>query len=106
MSIKKVFLTAVLCFSGNLLAYTGLGDGSSANPYQIANVADFQQLCNTPDDWWASFILTANIDLTGETLTPIGNESTKFTGVFHGKDKIISNAVINQPSSDYIGLFG
>ncbi len=99
-------LTAVLCFRGSLLAYTGPGDGSSGNPYQIANVADFQQLCQTPGDWWASFILTANIDLAGETLTPIGNESTKFTGVFDGNNQIISNAAINQPGSNYIGLFG
>jgi Cu/Zn superoxide dismutase len=31
---------------------------------------------------------------------------TDFTGVFDGNNKIIGNAVINQPGSDYIGLFG
>ena len=110
MKIKSEFftaiLTAVLCFSDNLSAYTGLGDGSSGNPYQIANVADFQQLCNTPDDWWKSFVLTANIDLTGEILTPIGSANSNFTGVFDGNNNVISNAVINQPASDFIGLFG
>jgi hypothetical protein len=85
--------------------YSG-GDGSAENPYQISCVQDWQELMATPDNWWRSFILTANIDLTGETLTPIGTESAYFTGVFDGNDKIISNAVINQPGSDYIGLFG
>ena len=46
MKNKGVFftaiLTAVLCISGNVLAYTGLGDGSTGNPYQIANVAEKQ----------------------------------------------------------------
>jgi hypothetical protein len=85
--------------------YSG-GDGSAENPYQISIVQDWQKLMATPDDWWKCFILTANIDLAGVTLTPVGTESNYFTGVFDGNDKIISNAVINQPGSDYIGLFG
>ena len=109
MKIKGVFLaailTAVLSISGNLLAYSG-GDGNSVNPYQIANIADFQQLTIDDPNWNKSFILTADVNLAGVTLTPVGNSSTKFTGVFDGNDYIISNAVINQPSSDYIGLFG
>ncbi len=67
MKIKSVFLaailTAVLCISGNLLAYSGDGDGSVGNPYQIANVPDFQQFSATPGDWVRCFILTADIDL-------------------------------------------
>ena len=103
---SAVILTAVLCISGNLWAYSGDGDGSAGNPYQIANVADFQQLTIDDPNWNMSFILTADINLAGVTLTPVGNSSTEFTGVFDGNDNIISNAVINQPGSDYVGLFG
>jgi hypothetical protein len=111
MRIKGIFvvaiLTAVLCVSGTVLAgtYSG-GNGSSWNPYQISTVEDWQDLMATPGDWYWFFILTADIDLTGETLTPVGNGSTPFTGVFDGNDNIISNAVINQPGNDYIGLIG
>ena len=104
--LVSAILTAILCFNGNLLAYSGDGDGSTENPYQISTVEDWQQLMATPDDWGSSFILTADVNLAGVTLTPVGNSSTQFTGVFDGNDNIISNAVINQPGSDYIGLFG
>jgi hypothetical protein len=86
-------------------AYSG-GTGEPNNPYQIANVADFNQLSLDPNNWNKSFIMTADVNLAGVTLTPVGNNSKNFTGVFDGNDNIISNAVINQPSSNYIGLFG
>jgi hypothetical protein len=99
-------LVVLLCWKGDLAAYSGSGDGSPGNPHEIATAGDFQQLCQTPDDWYKSFVLTADIDLAGKTLTPVGNETTQFTGVFDGNGKVIGNAVINQPGSDYIGLFG
>jgi hypothetical protein len=110
MKIKDGFLSAilttVLCFNGNLLAYPGGGDGTAENPYQISSVEDWQELMASPSDWSSSFILTADIDLAGVTLTPIGNSTTQFTGVFDGNDNVISNAEVNQPGSNYVGLFG
>jgi hypothetical protein len=85
--------------------YTG-GSGTSIDPYQIAKVADLQLLMASPADWDKYFIQTADINVQGIEMTPIGNDVNNFTGVFDGNDNIISNAVINQPSSDYIGLFG
>jgi hypothetical protein len=113
----SVILTAVLCISGDVLAYSG-GDGSAGNPYQIANVADFQQLSNTPTDWYLSFILTENIDLIGLTFAqaPIAPgtiidldgvfQGPKFTGIFDGNEHTISNLTINASTKAYIGLFG
>jgi len=110
-------LTAILTLAAGsaLSAYSG-GTGDPNTPYQIANVADFQQLSATPTDWNKSFILTANIDLTGLTFTkaPIapdtstssGFQGTPFTGVFDGNGHIISNLTITAYASDYIGLFG
>jgi len=93
------------------------GSGTQADPYQIANVADFQLLSAMPTDWDKSFILTANINLTGLTFnqapiapdtdsTNSGFQGTAFTGVFDGNDHVISNLTITASTKDFIGLFG
>lgn len=98
---------AILALSGIAWAgtYSG-GDGQELTPFQISTAADWQELMITSGDWGAYFELTANIDLTGISLTPVGNSSTHFTGVFNGNGHLLTNAVINQPATDYIGLFG
>jgi hypothetical protein len=85
--------------------YSG-GDGEELTPYLIGDVDDWQELMATPADWGSLFSLTSDINLAGITLTPIGGESINFTGVFNGNLHAISNATINLPSSDYVGLFG
>jgi hypothetical protein len=119
MKIKGEFLAAILaailCISGNLLAYSG-GTGEPNNPYQIANVADFQQLTIDDPNWNKSFILTANIDLASLTFiqAPIAPDistsslfqGTEFTGVFDGDGHIISNLTITASEKEYVGLFG
>ena len=42
----------------------------------------------------ASAVLTADIDLSGETWTPIGSESTPYTGTFDGQGYTISGMTI------------
>lgn len=41
-----------------------------------------------------------------EGFTPIGTETTPFTGTFDGKGHIIRNFTILRASQDYVGLFG
>ena len=74
--------------------------------YQISSVAELQTLCNTPGDYSKMFILTADLDCSGAALTPIGNISTPFTGVFDGNSHVISNLTITASAQDDIGLFG
>jgi Zn-dependent metalloprotease len=74
--------------------------------YQISSVADLQALCNTPGNYGQHFILTADLDCSGAALTPIGNSSTPFTGIFDGNGHTISNLTITASTQDYIGLFG
>lgn len=110
MKFRGVFLSAILAvvlgISGSLLAYSG-GNGSVGNPYQIATVADYQQLSSTPAHWGSAFILTANIDLAGVTITPIGNNSTKFTGVFDGDGHTLNHLTYTATGySNAFGLFG
>lgn len=85
--------------------YSG-GDGTESSPYRIAEVNDWQELMTEPNDWGSSFILTTDVNLAGVSLVPVGNGHIRFTGVFDGNDYVISNVVINQPSSSHVGLFG
>ncbi len=85
--------------------YSG-GSGTQENPYILKAVADWQKLMNAPGDWDKHFILTANIDLQGVALSPVGNWIRPFTGVFDGKGRILRNADVNMPSSFCVGLFG
>ena len=110
--INLITITAALLIVSiapyTCLAYSG-GNGTTGNPYQIANVADFQQLSTTSTDWSKSFILTANINLTSMTFTqaPIApNLNAKFTGIFNGNGHIISKLTVTASTKDYVGLFG
>jgi uncharacterized protein YjdB len=57
-----------------------------------------------------TIILGNNIDLSayasGDGWIPIGDNSRRFSGVFDGNGKTISNLTINRTSDNYIGLFG
>jgi hypothetical protein len=104
---RKVLVIAgiVFCLFSSVFAYSG-GSGEPNDPYRIATVSDWQQLKNTSSDWNKNFIMTADVNLQGVALTPVGNSTNKFTGVFDGNSYIIRNANINMPGSDNVGLFG
>ena len=53
----------------------------------------------------ANAVLTADIDLSGQNWTPIGNGSTAYTGTFDGQGHTISGMTIENAAS-YSGLFG
>jgi hypothetical protein len=95
----------VLCLFSSVFAYSG-GLGTAINPYQISNVPDWNSLMSTPSDWDKNFIMTADVNLHGIALTPVGTVSINFTGVFDGNSHIIRNADTNSPNLNYIGLFG
>ena len=85
--------------------YTG-GTGTTDDPYQISNVADLQLLMASPADWNKYFIQTADINMQGIEMTPVGNDVNNFTGSFDGQSYIISNVYINMSGSNNVGLFG
>ena len=85
--------------------YSG-GLGTAAAPYRISVVADWKLLMSTPADWNKYFILTADIDLIGVGLVPVGNHENIFTGKFNGNGFTLRNTVVNLPSADYVGVFG
>ncbi|MHB0946905.1 MAG: GLUG motif-containing protein [Sedimentisphaerales bacterium] len=105
MHISILSAVIILCLFSSVFAYSG-GSGTATSPYKIATVADWQQLMSSTGHWSAYFVMTADVNLYGVVLTPVGNSTTQFRGIFDGNDHIISNVVINQPSSSYVGLFG
>ncbi|HRW62292.1 MAG TPA: GLUG motif-containing protein [Bacteroidales bacterium] len=89
------------------------GDGSEANPYEIATLENLAWVMYNDTVWDKNFIQTANInaaktivwkDSTG--FTPIGNSTLSFTGRYNGKGYTIDSLHIIRESEDYIGLFG
>ena len=95
----------VLCLFSAVYASSD-GNGTPADPCQIRNVSDWQHLMNTSTDWSKCFIMTADIDLQGLPLTPVGSSTPYWTGVFDGDGYVIYNANMNKPTTDNVGLFG
>ena len=107
-------VVAALAVPSLAAAYSG-GDGSAASPYQIHAVDDLLALSTTSGDWSKHFILTADIDLAGQTfyqavIAPDTNPSsryfqgTAFTGSFDGNHHTIDHLTIL--GQTYLGLFG
>ena len=94
-------------------------DGSTrpflASEYSTT-ITNAHQLQLMAMDLTATYTLGANIDMTGSWaasgmwssagFVPVGNSSTVFTGTFDGAGHTITDLVINQPATNYIGLFG
>ena len=80
-TLKTVILIVLFL---SLASYGGTysgGDGNDVSPYQINEPSDWLELMADANDWDKHFILTSDIDMEGIEMTPVGNESTNFTGV-------------------------
>ncbi len=89
------------------------GDGTSGNPYQISALDNLLWLSAHPSSWDKNFIQTANIDASAtqswdleDGFSPIGNETTKFTGVYDGDSHTIGSLHIDRSGKYYQGVFG
>jgi len=117
----KIFFVALLFFVlGAPGVFAACGDsisggsGTSGDPYQINDATELAAINNCLGSSNSSkyFKLIVNIDLnvapynTGSGWTSIGNNSSYFYGKFDGDYKTISNLYLNQPTTDYVGLFG
>ena len=83
------------------------GDGTAANPYQIATADDLKAFRDRVNNGETTLnaILTADITLDkSETWTPIGNSSKMYEGTFDGQGHTISGLNVN--GSVDAGLFG
>ena len=116
--MRGLILAAVMYVSGSVFGVLS-GSGTQANPYLIQSRADFDEFAEN-SSYWASGVCTklmCDIDLAGTTYTQAvvasdvddtewGFQGTQFEGVFDGNGHTVYNLMINQPTKDYIGLFG
>ena len=79
--------------------------GMSVADGKIGTATELVALMNDSTLWDGDYVLTADIDLTGYTQSPIGTSTTsKFTGTFNGCGYTISG--IDITGTSYTGLFG
>lgn len=85
------------------------GNGSEQTPYLIQNTDDmdaFGQLVNQGFHCQGlHFSLTADLDYSSKTYTPVGTADNPFCGTFDGNSYTISGVMIDN-DNDYIGIFG
>ena len=70
------------------------GNGTEASPFEIASLADWKKLidaCNNQDMTFEGqyFAITADIDLAGEDVDPVGK--TAFSGIIDGRGHAFKN---------------
>ena len=99
--MKKILLftlaLAVLC--------TMLCVCTFAADITVGTAEEFVSVMNNSKNWDDNITLTADIDLTGKKLSPVGDYTTPFTGTFDGAGFTVKGVMI---STDYhaAGLFG
>ncbi len=85
------------------------GSGTEDAPYLIEDIEDlkaFRDSVNAGNNYDGQYVkLTADINLSGEDWTPIGNGTNKFLGVFDGGDHTVSNLKV-AVTTNHAGLFG
>lgn len=86
------------------------GYGSTQSPYVITTASQLKTITDAINEGSSKYIeavfrLDADIDLNGETITPIGNDKNMFMGKFDGNGHSVSNFVLDS-SAGYVGLFG
>lgn len=77
-------------------AFSGLGAGTSENPYRITACSQLAEMDTSNN----SFVLSADIDCQGVTVNPI----SVFSGIFDGRNHTITNMTITS-TGDNVGLF-
>lgn len=122
----KVLILLCFIIPISLVAQYSGGNGTSGNPWQIANVNDLINLSKNTAHWGNDFIQTADISFNADEqavdwdgdgsatwdaedqlgFSPIGNNSNPFFGAYNGQEFNISNLFINRPNQDYVGFFG
>ncbi len=120
VSVGVVALILLFLIEAPASAFTGSGAGTPADPYQITNCAELQDMKN---NLTAHYVLMNDIDCydatheggslwnDGAGFEPVGwgispFNKNPFTGTFDGQNHTITGLYINRPTTDYVGLFG
>ena len=114
MKTRTTFIlsfTAILTLAaGSAIGKYSGGSGTAGAPYKIATKADLLALAANTGDYGDCFILTADINMTGQVFTTAiiaaSSSGSSFTGTFDGNGHKITNFTINGGSDADLGLFG
>jgi len=111
--IGGVALIGLFLIEAPAIAFSGSGAGTVADPYQITNATQLQEMA---DDLNAHYVLMNNIDCSdtvnwnsGKGFEPVGyfdGSHHPFTGTFDGQGYVITGLYINRPSTYFVGFFG
>ncbi len=82
------------------------GYGTTDEPFQISTPEQLVAIGLGANYWDDHFVITADLDMTGHSLTPIGTSPDPFTGTFDGGNHTISNISMNLPQGYHVALFG
>src|SRR6185312_11003417 len=109
--LPVIFLVGVfsILVTHAALAFSGSGSGTSGDPYIITTCSQLQEMISALS---SDYKLGNNIDCnvspynTGTGFTPLGDDTTQFSGAFNGAGNSISGLFIDDTSANYVGLFG
>ena len=83
------------------------GSGTEVDPFLVGTAAEFSLLnWRVADLEYMHVRLTADVDLEGVNLYPIGDFHAPFNGVFDGGNHVLSNGKIDLVNEDTVGMFG
>lgn len=103
---SEVQASSACSTTGATNAYAS-GAGTSGDPYLLATAEQLALLSATSADWAKHFKQTANISLAGGCIwSPIGNNSSSFSGTYDGGGFTVSGLKTTNPSGDRVGLIG
>ena len=103
---SDINVTAEFDVIGNIVDFAG-GNGTTENPYQIANVRHLRNMELYPS---ANFVLTADITLSevsagDSNFAPMFSDENPFMGTFNGAEHKIINLTVYNTETFYSGLF-
>ncbi|MCD4829199.1 MAG: T9SS type A sorting domain-containing protein [Candidatus Cloacimonetes bacterium] len=115
--LQKASLVILFVLSCTILLADGVqpeGDGTQADPYQVATLDNLLWVSTNNASWTCHFIQTANIDATdtqnwndGTGFRPIGiGYANRFSGRYDGQGHTIDGLFFNRHSNNYQGMFG
>ena len=109
-NIALVSAILIIALSFKSFSFSGNGSGTPADPYQITNVEQLQEMEDILD---AHYVIMNDIDASdtenwnnGNGFDPIGTQNFPFMGTLDGNGYTIDGLYINRPDEDFVGLFG
>jgi hypothetical protein len=111
------FIVMTLCgqrLNAQTAVPPAVGDGSRANPYQVATLGNLYWIASDATHWNSFYAQTADINASetstwfgGQGWIPIGSSYTHpFSGNYDGQGHRIDSLYINRPTVSGVGLFG